>query len=462
MPKPKSNFVCTECGASEPKWNGKCSGCGAWNTMQEQRIERVTAGAAAVNRHSAWTGTSSEVRDLKDVKAQNVPRVSTGLYEFDRVLGGGLVRGSVNLIGGEPGIGKSTLLLQTAASYGQKHTVVYVTGEESADQIALRAERLDLGDAPVRLVSEIDVTAIIGVLEAEKAQLAIIDSIQTVYHPELLSAPGSVAQVRECAAHLTRFAKTSGCTLILIGHVTKEGTLAGPRVLEHIVDAALFFEGENGTPYRMLRALKNRFGAVNEMGVFAMGEKGLEEVSNPSSLFMTQHDQPVAGCSILAAMEGNRPMLVEVQALVEDSPSPNPRRYCAGMDVNRLQMVLAVLHKHTKLDAFDKNVYLKIVGGVRLTEPAADLAVLLALYSSFHELPLPSGLVAFGEVGLAGELRAVQDGTQRLKEAAKLGFTRAIVPAAGNPPRSLENLQIIPVRRVEDALNALKQSRKAA
>jgi DNA repair protein RadA/Sms len=402
------------------------------------------------------------VRDLKAVRPEDAPRTSTGLAEFDRVLGGGLVRGSVLLIGGDPGIGKSTLLLQIAAAFGKNHKVVYATGEESQGQIKLRADRLGLSDANVRLASEVDLNAIMSLLDAEKPQLAIIDSIQTAYHPDLLSAPGSVAQVRECAAHLTRYAKTTGCTIILIGHVTKDGTIAGPKVLEHIVDASLFFEGENGTPYRMLRALKNRFGAVNEMGVFAMGNKGLEEVSNPSSLFMTRHEKPVPGCCILAAMEGNRPMLVEVQALVEDTATPNPRRYAAGLEVNRLQMVLAVLNKHTKLDTFDKNVYLKVVGGVRLTEPAADLAVLLALHSSFSEVPLPAGLVAFGEVGLAGELRPVQDADARIKEAAKLGFTTALVPFADQLPRAIAGIRVISVNRVEDALAALTKLKKAA
>ena len=462
MSKVKSNYVCTACGDTAPKWTGQCGSCGAWTTLQEQRIDRAVSSGGGGNRQSTWTGTASPVRDLKAVKPQDMPRISTGLAEFDRVLGGGIVPGSVILIGGDPGIGKSTLLLQTAAAFGQHNRVLYATGEESQDQIAMRADRLGLSRANIRLASEIDVLALISLLDAEKPKLAIVDSIQTAFHPDLMSAPGSVAQLRECSAHLTRYAKTSGCTMIFIGHVTKDGSLAGPKVLEHIVDAALFFEGENGTPYRMLRALKNRFGAINEMGVFAMGHKGLEEVSNPSSLFLTRHEKPVPGCCVLGAMEGNRPMLVEVQALVEDTATPNPRRYAAGLDLNRLQMVLAVLNKHAKVDAFDKNVYVKVVGGVRLTEPAADLAVLLALKSSLTDTALPAGLVAFGEVGLAGELRPVQDAEARLKEAAKLGFTSALMPFADALPRSIPGIRVIPVSRVEEALASLNKIRKAA
>jgi DNA repair protein RadA/Sms len=386
----------------------------------------------------------------------------TGLGELDRVLGGGLVPGSVLLIGGDPGIGKSTLLLQCGAAMGAMgRKVTYVTGEESPDQISLRAQRLGLSDAAISLAAETNVTNILAVLEAEAPEIAIVDSVQTIFHPDLQSAPGTVAQVRDCAAHLTRFAKQTGCAIFLVGHVTKEGDIAGPRVLEHMVDTVLFFEGESGTSFRMLRGLKNRFGAVNEMGVFAMGEAGLEEVSNPSSLFLTQHDHPVPGCAILAAMQGNRPLLVEVQALVEDSVNPNPKRYASGFEASRLQMILAVLNKHAGAAAFDQNVYLKVVGGVRLTEPAADLAALLAVYSSLTGVALPTGLVAFGEVGLAGELRPVQDNTSRLREAAKLGFTRAFVPRASQLPK-IDGLEIVQFARVEDALRRLIGSRKAA
>jgi DNA repair protein RadA/Sms len=458
MSKSKTEYVCESCGWTTPKWAGKCGGCNAFNTLVEQRVQPAKASASG-NRHSAWAGSATAARNLKDVKAGEVPRLPTGLDEFDRVLGGGLVRGSVVLLGGDPGIGKSTLLLQTLASVGANQSTLYCTGEESPEQIALRAHRLGLEAANVRLAAQIDLLEILATLESEKPAVAVIDSIQTVYHPELQSAPGSVAQIRECAAHLTRFAKTSGCCLLLVGHVTKEGDIAGPRVLEHIVDAALFFEGENGTSFRMLRALKNRFGAVNEMGVFAMGERGLEEVSNPSSLFLTQHDKPVSGTCVLAAMEGNRPFLVEIQALVEDSPSPNPRRYASGFELARLQMLLAVLNKHGGVDAFDQNVYLKIVGGVRITEPAADLPALLAACSSLSKKPLPEGWVAFGEVGLAGELRPVQGALSRLKEAAKLGFKVAIVPRGNEPEKEIRGLKVFSAARVEHALAEIWRQR---
>lgn len=458
--KPKSVYVCNACSAESPRWAGQCSECKKWNTLQEQRAEPRSSGGTKENRQSAWAGAQGVVRDLKSIKPQELPRIPTGLGELDRVLGGGLVPGSVSLIGGGPGIGKSTLLLQVAAALGG----LYVSGEESDNQIVLRAERLGLSEAPLRLVSEIDVTNILSTLESEKPKLAIIDSIQTMYHPELQSAAGSVAQIRECTALLTRYAKTSGCIIFLVGHVTKDDVIAGPKVLEHIVDAVLMFEGEHGTPYRMLRAVKNRFGAVNEMGVFAMGERGLEEVSNASSLFLTQHDHPVSGCAVFATMEGNRPMLVEIQALIEATPSPNPRRYAAGLDLNRLNILLAVLNKHAGIPALLQNVYLKVVGGVRLTEPATDLPALLSLYSSLSEQALPSGLISFGEVGLAGEIRPVQGIETRLKEAAKLGFTTAIVPDTKSGVRSIEGLRIHRITRVEQAVSLVsgEASKKAA
>lgn len=458
MPKAKTVYVCSQCGAESPRWVGSCPGCKSWNTMTESFVEpKSTSASGGANRHSAWAGTSGTLKKLKDVKPQEIPRIPTGLAEFDRVLGGGLVQGSVNLIGGDPGIGKSTLLLQVTTALSNNLKTIYVTGEESPEQISLRAERLGLSNSDMQLVSEIDLERILRIFDSEKPRLVVVDSIQTIYHPDLQSAPGFVSQVKECAAHLTRFAKTTGCIVFLVGHVTKDGAIAGPRVLEHIVDAALFFEGESGTSFRMLRALKNRFGAVNELGVFAMGDKGLEEISNPSSLFLTQHDEPVAGCAILAAMEGNRPLLVEVQALIEESPSPNPRRFSSGFDLNRLQMLLAVLNKHADIQAFNQNVYLKIVGGVRITEPAADLPVLLALYSSLKEVTLPGDMVAFGEVGLAGEIRPVQNLDARLKEAAKLGFTKAIIPRTSTEVRKVPGIQTYAVRRVDEAIEAVRK-----
>ena len=456
LAKAKTVYRCTECGAEHAKWNGQCSECRAWNTLEEERAMPSATKAAA--RREAWSGTLTPVRSLKDCRPEELPRTSTRIAEFDRVLGGGLVAGSVLLIGGDPGIGKSTLLLQSGALLSQERRVVYITGEESQGQIALRAERLGVLESPMRIVTEINMQRINELLETEQPELLILDSIQTVYDPDFQSAPGTVAQVRECAAHLTRYAKSSGCPVFLVGHVTKEGTLAGPKVLSHMVDAELYFEGESGTAFRMLRALKNRFGAVNEIGVFAMGERGLEEVSNPSSLFLTQHTEPVPGCAVFAAMEGNRPLLVEVQALVERAQAPNPRRFATGLDVNRLQMILAVLNKHAGLDAFDKNVYLKAVGGVRLTEPATDLPALLAVFSSLKARALPSGLVAFGEVGLAGELRSVRDIGARLREASKLGFTRALVPKGTGTPK-IQGVEVIETDRIEHALELVRGMR---
>ena len=459
LAKAKTVYRCTECGAEHAKWSGQCSECRAWNTLEEERA--LPSATKAATRREAWSGTLAPVRALKDCRPEEMPRTSTGIAEFDRVLGGGLVAGSVLLIGGDPGIGKSTLLLQSGALLARERRVLYVTGEESQGQIALRAERLGVLESPMRIVTEINMQRINELLDLERPELLILDSIQTVYDPDFQSAPGTVAQVRECAAHLTRYAKSTGCPVFLVGHVTKEGTLAGPKVLSHMVDAELYFEGESGTAFRMLRALKNRFGAVNEIGVFAMGERGLEEVSNPSSLFLTQHAEPVPGCAVFAAMEGNRPLLVEVQALVERAQAPNPRRFATGLDVNRLQMILAVLNKHAGLDAFEKNVYLKAVGGVRLTEPATDLPALLAVFSSLNGRALPPGLVAFGEVGLAGELRSVRDIGARLREAAKLGFTRALVPKGTHVP-AIEGLEVIEASRIEQALTLIRELRAAA
>lgn len=453
MSKSKTNFVCGACGGASTKWLGKCPHCQEWNSMVETVTESASSSA---NRFSSWTGGTSSLVKLSEVKGADYARDDTGISELNRVLGGGLVRGSVTLIGGDPGIGKSTLLLQTMSNMGCNAEVVYVSGEESPQQVALRAERLGLGNAGIELLPEIEMEKILHMLHQKNPSVVVIDSIQTIYSTTLQSAPGTVAQVRECAAHLTRFAKSKNVSLFLVGHVTKEGSLAGPRVLEHIVDTVLYFEGEQGSPFRMIRALKNRFGSVNELGVFSMGESGLEEVMNPSSMFLTAHERPVSGSCILSAMEGNRPFLVEVQALVEDAPTPNAKRSASGIDTNRLQMLLAVLNKHANLVAFDQNVYVKIVGGVKLTEPAADLAVLLSVYSSLTNRPLPQGLIAFGEVGLAGELRPVQDMDTRLKEAAKLGFTKAIIPAHGHLKNAIPGVELVRVGRVEAALHALR------
>ena len=394
---------------------------------------------------------------LKQIQAQDVPRFSSGVSEFDRVLGGGLVPGGVILIGGDPGIGKSTLLLQSLASLSETRQVLYISGEESGAQVALRAQRLDLADAPMQFQAEINLDSIINTLMQLKPDVAVIDSIQTIYSGELSSAPGSVAQVRECAAQLTRVAKATGVTLIMVGHVTKEGSLAGPRVLEHIVDTVLYFEGDTQSSFRLIRAFKNRFGAVNELGVFAMTEKGLKGVTNPSAIFLSQHKDDVAGSCVMVTQEGTRPLLVEVQALVDASHAPTARRLSVGLEQNRLAMLLAVLHRHAGVACFDQDVFINAVGGVKITEPAADLAVLLAIVSSLRNKPLPKGLVVFGEIGLAGEVRPAPRGQERLKEAAKLGFTHALIPKANAPKQKISGLHIIAVERIDQALARIRE-----
>jgi DNA repair protein RadA/Sms len=444
MAKQKSIYTCTECGGQATKWQGQCPHCGVWNTLVE------TVADTAKARYSALSVTS-QVQSLADVEVGEEPRYPTSIGEFDRVMGGGLVRGAVALIGGDPGIGKSTLLLQALCHMSSVHKVLYVSGEESAQQIALRAKRLSLDARAVQLLAEIQLEKILATLTAHSPEVAVIDSIQTIYSEALQSAPGSVAQVRECAAQLTRFAKQSGTTIILVGHVTKEGALAGPRVLEHIVDTVLYFEGDTNSSFRLIRAFKNRFGPVNELGVFAMTEKGLKGVSNPSALFLSHHEHQVPGSCIMVTQEGTRPLLVEIQALVDASQSPNPRRLSVGLEQNRLAMLLAVLHRHAGVSCFDQDVFVNAVGGVKITEPAADLAALLAIVSSLRNRPLPEKLVVFGEIGLAGEIRPVLRGQERLKEAAKLGFTRAIIPAA-NKPKQATDLEVIAVDRLEQAI----------
>ncbi|HPE05108.1 MAG: DNA repair protein RadA [Thauera sp.] len=471
MARQKSAFVCTECGAQAVRWQGQCPQCQAWNTLVETVLE--PAAPAAGSRFAALAGESSRLQPLSALEPREEPRQPTGLDEFDRVLGGGLVCGGVVLIGGDPGIGKSTLLLQalsnlaatTPAAGGEGTSakggkasggVIYVSGEESGEQVALRAQRLQLPPSPLQMLAEINLERILHTLREARPRVAVIDSIQTVYSEALQSAPGSVAQVRECAAQLTRFAKQSGTSLILVGHVTKDGTLAGPRVLEHIVDTVLYFEGDPHSSFRLIRAFKNRFGAVNELGVFAMTERGLRGVSNPSAIFLSQHSQQVAGSCVLITQEGTRPLLVEVQALVDSSQSPNPRRLSVGLEQNRLAMLLAVMHRHAGVVCFDQDVFVNAVGGVKITEPAADLAILFAIVSSLRDRPLKRGLAVFGEVGLAGEIRPAPRGQERLKEAAKLGFDTAIVPRANAPKQPIEGLTVIAVERVEEALEQLR------
>ena len=454
MAKIKSVFVCSECGGTSPKWSGKCPHCDAWNTLDETTAS--SAAPSAVAHRYAPLAATAPVRKLSEIEARETPRFSTGIDEFDRVLGGGMVAGGVILIGGDPGIGKSTLLLQALAALSATRKVLYVSGEESGDQVALRATRLGLETGNVDLLAEIRLEAIQAALTEERPEVAVIDSIQTVYSEQLTSAPGSVAQVRECAAQLTRFAKQTGVTIVMIGHVTKEGALAGPRVLEHIVDTVLYFEGDTHSSFRLIRAFKNRFGAVNELGVFAMTDRGLRGVPNPSALFLSQHEQQVAGSCVMVTQEGSRPLLVEIQALVDTAHVPNPRRLSVGLEGNRLAMLLAVLHRHAGVAAFDQDVFVNAVGGVKITEPAADLPVLLAITSSMRNRPLPKGLVTFGEVGLAGEIRPAPRGQERLREAAKLGFSLALIPKANAPRQPIEGMEVWAVDRLDAALDKLR------
>jgi DNA repair protein RadA/Sms len=457
MAKAKSIHTCTECGASCPKWQGQCPGCGQWNTLVETAAESDTAGSKRFGASFAPLTATGKPQDLASIRPREEPRLPTGIEEFDRVLGGGLVAGGVVLIGGDPGIGKSTLLLQALARLAEVgQPVLYISGEESAEQVALRAQRLQVPAAGLRLLPEINLEKIIVSLQEEKPLIAVIDSIQTLWSDALQSAPGSVAQVRECAAQLTRFAKQTGTCVILVGHVTKEGALAGPRVLEHIVDTVLYFEGDTHSSFRLVRAFKNRFGAVNELGVFAMTDKGLKGVSNPSALFLSQHAQDVAGSCVMVTQEGTRPLLVEIQALVDGAMGGNPRRLTVGLEAQRLAMLLAVLHRHAGVMCGDQDVFVNAVGGVRIQEPAADLAVLLAIVSSLRNKPLPSKLVVFGEVGLAGEIRPAPRGQERLKEAAKLGFTHAIVPKANAPKQPIKGIEVTALERVEQAMDILR------
>ena len=450
MAKAKTLYACTECGGQAPKWQGQCPHCGAWNTL----VETVATPAPA--RFESVAGTRSSVTPLAAVKTRASSRIATGLEEFDRVLGGGLVAGGVILLGGDPGIGKSTLLLQAGAALGAAHRTLYVTGEESAEQIALRAQRLALVNAPIELLAEVQLEAIVAAINATSPEIVVIDSVQTVYTEALTSAPGSVAQVRECAAQLTRLAKQRGIVVLFVGHVTKEGAIAGPRVLEHIVDTVLYFEGDPHSSFRLVRAIKNRFGAANELGVFAMTERGLRGVSNPSALFLSQHAEGVAGSAVVATLEGSRPLLVEVQALVDPVQGGMPRRLAVGLDAQRLALLLAVLHRHGGVETGGYDVFVNAVGGVRILEPAADLAVLMAVCSSLRNKPLPRKTLVFGEVGLAGEVRPVQRGQERIREAAKLGFERFIIPNLNRPKQPVDKTELIGVDRVDEALALLR------
>ncbi|MDH5824177.1 DNA repair protein RadA [Luteimonas sp. RD2P54] len=452
----RTAYVCSECGADHGKWQGQCGECGAWNTLSEFVIEPAAAGKAGpASRRGGWAGKldAPRVTALKDVRHGEDARVSTGIGELDRVLGGGLVEGAVVLVGGDPGIGKSTLLLQAVARMAATLPSLYVTGEESLAQVAGRAARLDLPLDGLQALAETGIETILEHAAAARPRLIVADSVQTLWTESLTAAPGSVSQVRESAARLVRYAKETGTAVFLVGHVTKEGGIAGPRVLEHMVDAVLYFEGESGSRFRVLRAFKNRFGAVNELGVFAMGDKGLKEVPNPSAIFLSGGSTPQPGSCVMVTREGTRPLLVEVQALVDASPLSNPRRVAVGLEQNRLAMLLAVLHRHGGIVVGDQDVFVNVVGGIRVQETAADLPVLLAVLSSLHDRPLPEKTVAFGEVGLSGEIRPVPNGEERLREAATHGFRRAIVPKA-NAPKSgaFKGLEVIAVERLSEAL----------
>lgn len=455
--KPQAAYVCSACGASTKKWLGQCPDCGDWNTLVETRTETPATGRRPAGRRVGYAGVEpSELALLSDIEAGRTPRFGSGIGELDRVLGGGWVPGSTVLLGGDPGVGKSTLILQAAAhAVRAGNEVVYVSGEESPAQLAMRAARLELGNLGIRVLTETEIERIAATLQRARPRLVIVDSIQTLYAEALTSVPGSVAQVRECAAQLVRFAKASSATLVMIGHVTKEGSIAGPRVLEHMVDAVLYFEGEKGERFRVVRAAKNRFGAVNELGVFAMTDRGLAQIDNPSAIFLSQRALDTPGSGILVTREGTRPLLVEIQALVDLSSLSNPRRVTVGLDQNRLAMLVAVLQRHCGLTLSDQDLFVNAVGGVRLSETGADLAVASVLVSSLRERPVPGELVIFGEVGLAGEVRPVQSGPERLAEAAKHGFTRAVVPEENAPKRGVPGIEIRTVRRLADALEAV-------
>ena len=442
--KRKTAYVCSECGASALQWFGACPSCGAAGTLSETVTERGSG---------ASKGKIPTVA-LAELQPKELERIPSGMAELDRALGGGLVPGQVALLGGDPGIGKSTLLLQALSSISRAG--LYVTGEESAEQVAMRARRLALDPGEMRLLAETQLERVLGALEGARPGVAVIDSIQTLWSEALQSAPGSVAQVRECAAQLTRHAKRAGTALLLVGHVTKEGAIAGPRVLEHIVDTVLYFEGDPHSSFRLVRAVKNRFGAVNELGVFAMTESGLKGVSNPSRLFLSSHEKPVPGSCVLATLEGTRPLLVEIQALVDAAHSPNPRRLSVGLEQNRLAMLLAVLHRHAGIATWEQDVFVNAVGGVRIAEPAADLAVCLAVVSSFSDKPISPRVAVFGEIGLAGEVRPAQRGQDRLREIAKLGFEKVVIPKSNLPKGKIVGLEIVAVERIDRAVQLLR------
>lgn len=446
--KTKLQFVCNQCAGVFKQWAGQCGQCGAWNSITEEGV----VAASASKRSGQWANQRSQITAVEDVVMVEQLRMDCGLSELNRVLGGGLVYGSVVLIGGDPGIGKSTLLLQTLANLSTQETTLYVTGEESLQQVAMRAQRLSLPLAGLRLLAETQVESIIAHTQKEKPKVLVIDSIQTIFTEQISSAPGSVSQVRESAAQLVRFAKMTQTAVFLVGHVTKEGALAGPRVLEHMVDSVLYFEGQNDSRFRVIRAIKNRFGAANELGIFAMTDKGLKEVANPSAIFLSRQPEPTPGSSVMVTWEGSRPMLVEVQALVDEAHG-QAKRVTAGLEHNRLAILLAVLHRHGGIATFDQDVFINVVGGVKVTETGIDLALLAAVVSSLRNRVFDSNTIIFGEVGLAGEIRPVQSGQERIKEALKHGFKRAIIPFANAPKQAPQGMHIEPVNYLREVLD---------
>ena len=456
MAKTQSAFVCNECGADYRKWQGQCTECGVWNSLSEIRLSASSAAKKSSGRFQGYAGASdAAVQDLGDINLEDLPRLPSGSAEFDRVLGGGLVNGSAVLIGGSPGAGKSTLLLQTLCHLAQSLPALYVTGEESLQQVAMRAERLGLPAKGLKMLAETHLESILDTAAKLQPKIMVVDSVQVLHCDGISSAPGSVSQVRESAAALVRFAKQSGTILLLVGHVTKEGSLAGPKVLEHMIDCSIMVEGSTDSRFRTLRGQKNRFGAVNELGVFAMTEQGLKEVKNPSAIFLSRGESTASGSVVMVVWEGTRPLLVEIQALVDDSSLGNPRRVAVGLEQNRLAMLLAVLHRHGGLQVGDQDVFVNVVGGVKVLETSADLALLLAIVSSFRDRPLDKGLVVFGEVGLAGEIRPVPSGQERLQEAAKHGFVKAIVPKSNSPRSPIKGMEVISVSTLAEALEAI-------
>lgn len=451
MAKIKTIYSCNSCGAQFPKWAGQCQDCGDWNCLEEEVAPNKSPSSPKTARFEGFAPKAS-VQKLPNVSIKGTPRFGSGVAELDRVLGGGFVPGSVILLGGDPGIGKSTLILQSLALLSQAKKTLYVTGEESAEQIALRAQRLGVQDADLDLLADNQLESILEITLAHKPDVMVMDSIQTLYTDTLQSAPGSVAQVRETASRLVRFGKQTGTIIILVGHVTKEGALAGPRVLEHMVDTVLYFEGERNSSFRLIRAIKNRFGAVNEIGVFVMTDTGLKEVTNPSAMFIKRAQQDATGSVILVSQEGTRPLLVEVQSLVDQSSLPNPRRVTVGLDNQRLAMLLAVVNRHAGVSLYDQDVFVNVIGGVKVHEPAADLAIILSVLSSFKNKPLDNDLAVFGEVGLTGEIRPVQAGLGRIKEVEKLGFKRLIVPKGNMSGVKSKGMEILAVNTMEQAI----------